>query len=322
MIKVDSLVKNFDGANVLNGITFDINKGEIFGIIGESGSGKSTLLRCLNRLIPYDSGEIIINGIDISKLNPKELLKFRENIGMIFQNFSLVKRLTVYENIALPLKIRNVDKKIIDKKVKELANIIGIESKLNDKPRNLSGGQQQRVAIARALVTEPDIILSDECTSALDPNTTKSILKLLEKLNKELKVTIVMVSHQFDVISQVCDRVLFLENGICSALDNPETLFLKGRNTLEDLIPKDDIYIPEYGKNFEVLIHIPDEGKLISEISGITENTLKIVDLKHYNFKNKLVIKFVFNSEEKYEQKIKIFLNTKNIYWREIYENR
>ncbi|WP_300410301.1 ATP-binding cassette domain-containing protein [Lagierella sp.] len=318
MITVNNLVKGFDDIQVLNGISFNIEKGEIFGIIGESGSGKSTLLRCLNGLVPYNSGEVLINGTDISKLSPKALLEFRENIGMIFQNFSLVKRLTVYENIALPLKIRKVSKEDIDKKVVELAKIIGIESKLKQMPSSLSGGQQQRVAIARALVTDPEIILSDESTSALDPSTTKSILRLLNRLNEELNVTIVMVSHEFDVISEVCDRVLFLDKGKCSAIEKPEELFLKESTLLEGLVAEEDVTLPRDGINFEVLIHLPKDNLLISKLSELTNNTLKVIDSVNYNFKNGLVVKFKYNIDEKFKTETIKLLEDKEISWRQI----
>ncbi len=318
MITVKNLVKDFDSIQVLKGISFNIEKGEIFGIIGESGSGKSTLLRCLNGLVPYNSGEVIINGTDISNLSPKELLEFRKNIGMIFQNFSLVKRLSVYENIALPLKIRKVPKNTINKKVTELSHIIGIESKLNEKPSNLSGGQQQRVAIARALVTDPEIILSDESTSALDPSTTKSILRLLNRLNRDLNVTIVMVSHEFDVISEVCDRVLFLDKGLCSALGSPEELFLKESNLLDGIIPEEDINLPKEGQNFEVLLHLPKDNLLISKLSGVTNNTLKVIDSVNYNFKNGLVIKLKFNIDESFRSDVVKLLEENQLSWRQI----
>ena len=213
MIEIKNLHKSFGNYKAVDDVSLSIKEGEVFGIIGKSGSGKSTLLRCINGLIPVDSGSVIIDGVNVQDLPHDELLSFRKNIGMIFQQFSLVNRLNVYQNIGLPLKIDGVSKEKIEEKVLKIAKIVGLEDKLDNRPSELSGGQKQRVAIARALVTDPKIILSDESTSALDPENTESILNLFKRLNRELKVTVVMVSHELDVIRSVCDRVMSFEAG-------------------------------------------------------------------------------------------------------------
>ena len=169
MIKIKNLTKSFGELEVLKGIDLHIEKGRIFGLAGRSGIGKSTLLRCINGLEDYHEGTLLVDGVNIKKISPKELRVFRKDIGMIFQQFSLLGRLDVYENIALPLRCWHYDKAFIDKRVKELLEVIGIPDKIHAKTRELSGGQKQRVAIARALAMSPKILLCDEATSALDP---------------------------------------------------------------------------------------------------------------------------------------------------------
>ena len=184
MIRIKGVNKYFGNTQVLKNINVEINKGEIFGLVGHSGAGKSTLLRCINGLESYEDGSITVNNKEIKDLTSKELREFRKDLGMIFQHFSLLERLNVYENVALPLECWGYSKEEINKKVDELLRLVGLENKAKDKPKHLSGGQKQRVAIARALALNPNILLCDEATSALDPNTTKSILSLLRDINK------------------------------------------------------------------------------------------------------------------------------------------
>ena len=179
MIKIRNLKKYYGTTLVLNDVNIDINEGEIFAIVGHSGAGKSTLMRCMNGLESYSDGSLEINNKEIKSLNKEELRTFRKKIGMIFQHFSLVQRKTVFENVALPMQLWGYKKDEISKKVNELLGLVGLDTKLKAYPNELSGGQKQRVAIARALTLDPDILLSDEATSALDPNTTTSILNLL-----------------------------------------------------------------------------------------------------------------------------------------------
>ena len=182
MIKISNLNKYYGNTQILSDVNIHMQKGEIFGIIGHSGAGKSTLLRCINRLETYEDGSILVEDKEVKDLSENELRFLRKDLGMIFQHFSLLERKTVFE-------------------------------KKNQKPRNLSGGQKQRVAIARALALNPKVLLCDEATSALDPNTTKSILNLLQDINKKLKITIIMVTHQMEVIKQICSRVAIMEGG-------------------------------------------------------------------------------------------------------------
>ncbi len=216
-VVIKNLYKSYgEGANkveALKDINIEINKGEIYGIIGLSGAGKSSLVRCINLLEVPDSGSVLINGKDITKISLSELRKERKNIGMIFQHFNLLMNSTVYENIAFPLKLVKTPKAEIEKRVSELLEIVGLSDKRDVYPAQLSGGQKQRVGIARAIATKPDIIMCDEATSALDPETTKSILDLIKEINRTLKVTVIVITHEMEVIKAICDRVTMLEEG-------------------------------------------------------------------------------------------------------------
>ena len=198
----------------VDGISLDIKRGEIFGIIGHSGAGKSTLIRMINLLEPPTEGSVIVNDVDMAKLNAQALRTQRQRIGMIFQHFNLMSAKTVSGNIAMPLKISGqYDKAEIWNRVEEMSRRVGLEDQLKKYPSQLSGGQKQRVGIARALATRPDILLCDEATSALDPQTTQSVLKLLLQINQELGLTIVLITHEMDVIRRICDRVAVLDDG-------------------------------------------------------------------------------------------------------------
>lgn len=213
MIEILNLQKFYGDTKVLRDINVEIDKGDIYGLLGVSGAGKSTLLRCINGLESYEAGSLKVNDVEVKNLNEKELRAFRKNIGMIFQQFSLLERKTVYENVALPMECWGYKKQDIDKKVKELLELVELGDKIKSKPKELSGGQKQRVAIARALTLDPQILLCDEATSALDPSITNSILELLKKINRELGITIVVVTHQMNVVKQVCNKMAILSKG-------------------------------------------------------------------------------------------------------------
>lgn len=238
MIKIENLVKEFSIDNkkfrAVDNVNLSINQGEIFGIIGLSGAGKSTLIRLINRLEEPTEGRVIIDGININTLTKKELNLTRQNIGMIFQSFNLFNQQTVYDNIAYPLRLQNKSKKEIDKLVMEQLEFVNLVEKKNAYPKELSGGQKQRVAIARAIVTKPKILLSDESTSALDPQTTKQILDLLKKAVDVYKMTVVMITHQLEVAKEICDKVAVMENGkiieqntVTEIFKNPKTSLAK-----------------------------------------------------------------------------------------------
>ncbi|XOQ16986.1 MAG: D-methionine transport system ATP-binding protein [Sporanaerobacter sp.] len=229
LIRVENLSKVYKNNNeevyALKNINLEINSGEIFGIIGLSGAGKSTLIRCLNRLEEPTEGKIFIDDTEITNLNKKDLRNIRSEIGMIFQHFNLLSSKNVYENIAFPLELEGKNKKEINERVKTLLRYVDLEDKKLSYPSQLSGGQKQRVAIARALANNPKLLLSDEGTSALDPKTTKSILQLLNRIRKEFGLTIVLITHQMEVIKDICDRVAIIENGEIIELDTVEEVF-------------------------------------------------------------------------------------------------
>ena len=199
--------------NAVNNVSLKIEKGEIYGIIGFSGAGKSTLVRCINLLERPTSGKVYIDGEEITALKPRELRQKRKKIGMIFQQFNLFASRTVFKNVAYPLRYRGLSKEEIEKKVMSLLELVDIKEKAYVYPSQLSGGQKQRVAIARALANDPQILLCDEATSALDPQTTSSILKLLKKLNENLGITIVVITHEMNVVKELCHRVAVMNKG-------------------------------------------------------------------------------------------------------------
>lgn len=229
MIDIQNLSKDYtngkESLRAVKNVNLQINKGEIFGIIGLSGAGKSTLIRCINRLEEPSSGKIYIDGVDITSLDKESLRLMRKEIGMIFQHFNLLSQKTVYENIAFPLELEKVNKKQIEERVNQLLEYVELTDKKHSYPSQLSGGQKQRVAIARAIANNPKILLSDEGTSALDPKTTKSILSLLNKIRKEFGITIVMITHQMEVVKEVCDRVAIMEEGQVVELNTVENIF-------------------------------------------------------------------------------------------------
>ena len=229
MIELVKLTKTFNTRDktidAVKNLSLNIQKGEIYGVIGLSGAGKSTLIRCINRLEEPTSGKIIIDGIDVTGLSKEDLRHERKNIGMIFQHFNLLAQRNVYENIAFPLKLVNRSKKEIGKRVDELLEYIDLRDKKYNYPSELSGGQKQRVAIARAIATNPKVLLSDEATSALDPQTTQSILEILKNIRDKFNITIVMITHQMEVVKEICDKVAIMEDGAIIEENTVEALF-------------------------------------------------------------------------------------------------
>ncbi|MCZ8537532.1 methionine ABC transporter ATP-binding protein [Paenisporosarcina quisquiliarum] len=217
MIRINDLSKEYEtkkGSVIgVDRVNLTINEGEVFGIVGYSGAGKSSLLRCINLLERPTSGKIEVNGLDLTKLRGEQLRKARLKIGMIFQHFYLISQKTVAENIAFALKAADTPKEKIATRVLELLEMVGLTDKKDVYPAQLSGGQKQRVGIARALANNPSVLLCDEATSALDPNTTLSILRLLKKINRELNITIVLITHEMNVVKEICDRMAVMQDG-------------------------------------------------------------------------------------------------------------
>lgn len=236
MIKLEQVCKTFRKKNkeieALKNITLHIEKGDIFGVIGYSGSGKSTLVRTINMLERPTAGSIYLSGKNIVTLSEKELIPFRRKIGMIFQHFNLLSSLTVFDNIAFPLQLIGVTKAQISKRVDKLLDLVDLSDKRNEYPAALSGGQKQRVAIARALASDPEILLCDEATSALDPQTTRAILSLLKRIHLEMGITIVLITHQMEVVRAICNRVAVLSAGMLVEENDVDKLFAKPQSTI------------------------------------------------------------------------------------------
>ena len=229
LIELNHLTKTFKGktqtVEALKDINLHIEQGDIYGIIGMSGAGKSTLVRCINFLERPTSGSVVIDGKDLASLSPKELRQLRQQVSMIFQHFNLLQQRDVRGNIAFAMEIAGVKRADIDKRIDELLEIVGLTDRQHNYPSQLSGGQQQRVAIARALANNPKIILCDEATSALDPQTTTSILSLLRKINRELGITIVIITHEMTVVESTCTHVAIIDDGQLAETGKVEDVF-------------------------------------------------------------------------------------------------
>jgi D-methionine transport system ATP-binding protein len=250
MIEIKNISKTFhqkkQAFKALDQVSLNIDKGDIVGIIGFSGAGKSTLIRTVNLLERPDEGQVIINGKDFTRLSSKQLAEERKKIGMIFQHFNLLSSRTVFDNVALPLELDHISKDQIKKKVNELLKIVGLEDKANDYPKSLSGGQKQRVAIARALANDPHLLLCDEATSALDPVTTQSILQLLKDINQRLGITILLITHEMEVIKAVCNHVAVIDKGKLLAKGTLSEIISNRENpVIQQFINSDIMTLPQ-----------------------------------------------------------------------------
>ena len=314
-VEIKNVIKSFGDVQVIKDVSFTINQGEIYGIIGHSGAGKSTLLRCINGLESYNGGLINVMGKEVSSLKDRELREFRKELGMIFQNFNLLQRKNVFDNVALPLEVWGYDKNTIKDKVLELLKLVGLEDKKLRKPSELSGGQKQSVAIARALALDPKILLCDEATSALDPKTTKDILQLLLKINKELRITIIIVTHQMEVIKEVCERVALLDGGEIQAEGKAEDLFLKPGKSLKKFLGEEyEENLPDTGINIKV--YFPSnssENALITKMSRELDIDFSIVWGKLEKFRDQVLGGLVINIDEKDKDRVLEYLKGKDI---------
>ena len=265
MITLSSVKKSYKSAEgevtALKGVDLSIERGEIYGIIGLSGAGKSTLIRCINMLERPTEGKVIVDGKDLTALSEAELREERKGIGMIFQHFNLLSSATVYDNVAFPLRLSGTDEKQIRTKVEPLLALVGLADKAQQYPAQLSGGQKQRVGIARALAAGPKVLLSDEATSALDPQTTKSILQLIADINKKLGLTVVIITHEMQVIKDVCDKVAVIADGVIAEKGSVVDIFTKPQNPITrefvSTLLSNDLPINYRGKE---LLQAPVEG--------------------------------------------------------------
>ncbi|UYU32697.1 methionine ABC transporter ATP-binding protein MetN [Siccibacter colletis] len=229
MIKLSNITKVFQQGNrvvnALNNVSLHVPAGQIYGVIGASGAGKSTLIRCVNLLERPTQGTVLVGGQDLTALSESQLTQARRQIGMIFQHFNLLSSRTVFGNVALPLELDNTPREEIERRVNELLELVGLSDKRDAWAANLSGGQKQRVAIARALASNPKVLLCDEATSALDPATTRSILELLKDINRRLGLTILLITHEMDVVKRICDCVAVISNGELIEQDTVSEVF-------------------------------------------------------------------------------------------------
>ena len=270
MIKLNNITKIFTlpdkKLTALDNVSLHVPKGQICGVIGASGAGKSTLIRCVNLLERPTHGAVIIDDVDLTQLSDAELVKTRRQIGMIFQHFNLLTSRTVFENVALPLELENKSKAEIQEKTTALLALVGLSDKHNVYPANLSGGQKQRVAIARALASDPKVLLCDEATSALDPATTQSILKLLKEINRTLGITILLITHEMEVVKRICDQVAVIDKGrlieqgtVSEIFSNPKTELAQEfiRSTFHITLPEEYLEnlsdTPKHAKSYPII---------------------------------------------------------------------
>ncbi|MEC0241805.1 methionine ABC transporter ATP-binding protein [Paenibacillus dokdonensis] len=259
MIELKQVTKKYGkGAKTteaLSSLDLSVRKGEIFGVIGHSGAGKSTLIRCMNLLERPTSGEVWVDGVDLTKLGKQQLQSKRRGIGMIFQHFNLLSSATVYENIAFPLRLAHMDKEKLAAKVNDLLQLVGLEDHKDKYPAQLSGGQKQRVGIARALASDPQVLLCDEATSALDPQTTDSILRLLLDINQKFHLTIVLITHEMHVIQSICDRVAVIHQGGIVEQGAVTEVFLKPKHPVTR-----DFILGQAGESAQLALDAPHDG--------------------------------------------------------------
>lgn len=313
MIKICNLYKSFGSNRILDNVSLSVEEGDVFGIIGHSGAGKSTLIRCLNALEKFESGSINVMGKELSALSSKEIRFLRKNIGMIFQNFNLMNSKNVFDNVALPLQVWGKDKKQIEHKVRELVSLVGLEDKLFSMPKELSGGQKQRVAIARALALEPKLIFCDEATSALDPSTTRSILKLLREINEKFNITIIIVTHQMEVVKEICNKVAVMEKGEIKALGKVEEVFVRPQDNLKNLINEKEI-LPEKGVNIKIFFDREQSQKsIITAMARELDIDFSIAWGRLEKYREEVLGSLVINVEEKHKDAVIRYLKNKSM---------
>lgn len=320
MIEIQNLQKYYGKELVIDNVSLNVKKGEIFAIVGHSGAGKSTLLRCINALESYQNGSLKVFGEEISQSaqNAKKLRELRKNIGMIFQHFALMSRKNAFENVAMPLQIHGFDKNEIKSRVSELLELVGLAGKAKAYPNELSGGQKQRIAIARALALRPKVLLSDEATSALDPNTTKNILELISQINKELGISVVLVTHEMEVVKEIAQRAVLLERGKIIGSGQIHELFLKpnekmreflGENELSSVLPKDGVNVKLYFPKEVAQKHI------ITQMARELNIDFSIVWGKIEKLNGVALGNLVINIAQKDKEKVLNFIDKNGVLW-------
>lgn len=327
MIELKHLCKTYKTSSrdivALNDINLKIEDGEIFGIIGLSGAGKSTLVRCINLLEKPTSGDVIVDGMNITTLKKKELLKLRQSIGMIFQGFNLLSQRNVLKNICFPMEIAGTGKKQAEERARELLKLVGLSDRAESYPSQLSGGQKQRVAIARALATRPKYLLCDEATSALDPNTTRSILELLKEINKSMGVTIIVITHEMKVIDQICDRVAVIDNSRIAEEGKVSDVFTRPQSQIakELIIPQDRAVLDtKGGRKLRLTFNNQySNAPVISDMVLECQAPVNILFADTREFEGAIYGHMIIElpTDQRQEDKIISWLKTSNIQWRE-----
>ena len=315
MIKIENLTKFYGDTQILFDINLEVKKGEIFAIVGHSGAGKSTLLRCINGLESYQGGSLKVFDQEIKNLDETQQRHLRRDVGMIFQHFALMARKNVFENVATPLKFWGYKSDETEKRVRELLNLVGLENKSKSYPSELSGGQKQRVAIARALALNPKILLSDEATSALDPNTTNQILELLEKINKELDISVVIVTHEMEVVKSIAKRAILLEGGKIIGSGSIEELFLKPDEKMKEFLGEVEI-LPSTGTN--IRLFFPKEvaqNSVITHMARSLNIDFNIVWGKLEKLNDNVLGSLVINIDEKDKENVLNYIKQSGVLW-------
>lgn len=317
MIEIKNLKKYYGKELVIDDVSLNVGRGEIFAIVGHSGAGKSTLLRCINALESYEGGSLRVFGEEISALakHEKRLRQLRRDIGMIFQHFALMSRKSVFENVAMPLQIHHFERSETQKRVSELLELVGLADKANSYPGELSGGQKQRVAIARALALRPKILLSDEATSALDPNTTKNILELIRHINKELKISVVLVTHEMEVVKEIAAKAVLLDHGHIIGSGAIHELFLKPNEKMREFLGESD-FLPEKGVNIKLFFPKESAQKsLITQMARELNIDFNIVWGKIEKLNGVALGNLVINVAQKDKAKVLKFIEQSGVLW-------
>lgn len=320
MIEVTGLEKRYGDSVVLRDISFSVEKGEVFGVVGHSGAGKSTLLRCLNGLETYESGSVRVMGKEVRELDSAGMKSLRRDMGMIFQTFCLMDSKNVFDNVAFPLEIWNTPKKEIERRVTELLALVGLDSKKHDRVQSLSGGQKQRVGIARALALSPGVLLCDEATSALDPRTTTAILGLLEDIREALHLTIIIVTHQMEVVKRACHRMLLLDGGVPQGIGRTDDLFLAPTEDLKKLIEDDYTLIPT-GANIRLWFPREISQKaVITAMARALNINFSIVGGKLERYLDDVRGFLIINVDDDHLEMVLNYLQEKRLFW-EVMDN-
>lgn len=328
MIELQHVTKSFQTDRIqvdaVQDVSLHVEKGDIFGIIGLSGAGKSTLVRCINYLETPTSGKVLFKGTDLGSLSPRELRETRRSISMIFQSFNLLAQRNALKNVCYPLEIAGVPKKEAVEKAKKLLTIVGLEDRMQSYPAQLSGGQKQRVAIARALATDPEVLLCDEATSALDPNTTRQILELLSDINKNMGVTIVVITHEMRVVEQICNKVAVLDHGVVAEVGPVKDVFVSPKSAIarELVLPK-NAAVPEV--RGETVLRLVFDGlssyePIISNLSLECHTAVNILGADTKNIGGKAFGQMLLQlpEDEAAIVRIKAYLDSRNVQYEQV----